>query len=64
MDWHPIIPQSTQTRYFPIIDMTGGEGNIETSDGNPVWKTIYFEGLQYITNFAVYILYNSLQFLG
>lgn len=54
--WNPDGMSDTNDRYFPIFDNSADGTNVETSEGNPVWKTIYFEGLQHITNFSV-ILY-------
>ena len=36
-----------------LTDNYGGDRSLDVSDGNPVWMTIYLDGLQFLYNFDV-----------
>jgi hypothetical protein len=39
--------------YMIMTDNYGGDRSFDVSDGNPVWQTIYLDGLQMLYNFDV-----------
>jgi len=48
-DFHKTIDE----HYMIMTDNYGGDRSLDISDGNPVWQTIYLDGLQMLYNFDV-----------
>lgn len=48
-DFHKTIDE----HYMVMTDNYGGDRSLDVSDGNPVWMTIYLDGLQFLYNFDV-----------
>ena len=45
--------QNLEDHYMVLTDNYGGDRSLDVSDGNPVWMTIYLDGLQFLYNFDV-----------
>ena len=48
-DFHKTIDE----HYMVMTDNYGGDRSLDISDGNPVWMTIYLDGLQFLYNHDV-----------
>ena len=48
-DFHKTIDE----HYMVLTDNYGGDRSLDVADGNPVWMTIYLDGLQFLYNHDV-----------
>lgn len=42
-----------EDHYMVFTDNYGGDRSLDIADGNPVWMTLYLDGLQYLYNYDV-----------
>jgi len=44
---------SIEDHYFIFTDNYGGDRSLDTADGNPIWQTLYLDGLQFLYDYDV-----------
>lgn len=51
--FRPNDGEKVWSRYFPVIDNSTVDSQVEASEGNQLWAMTYFESLQHIYNYNV-----------